>query len=110
MAGALGSRVEQNASSTPRGPSRKPMTTAAVSREGSENLFATPEIVADHRADGSIWLKSATPLRQASRCVGDWLEHWARQTPERIFLGERATVDAPRITLAYNEALRPGAS
>jgi len=45
--------------------------------------------VAERRADGSILLRSATPLQHHARCVGDWLEHWARQTPERVFLGER---------------------
>ena len=42
----------------------------------------------------------------SARCVGDWLEHWARQTPERIFLGERANVDAPWTTVTYSDALR----
>ena len=37
---------------------------------------------------------------------GDWLEHWARQAPDRIFLGERSSVDAPWTTLTYKEALR----
>ncbi len=79
---------------------------AAVSRENSDPLFATPEIVADRRADGTIWLKSTAPLQPSARCVGDWLEHWARQTPERIFLGERASVDAPWTTVSYKDALR----
>ena len=66
------------------------MTTAAATRrDHSGTLFATPEIMADRRADGTIWLKSTAPLQPHARCVGDWLEHWARQTPERIFLGER---------------------
>ena len=56
------------------------MTSAAtVGRHQSETLFATPAIVADRRADGSIVLKSLTPLRDSARCVGDWLEQWARQ-------------------------------
>jgi feruloyl-CoA synthase len=83
------------------------MTIAAANlRDNSETLFATPEIVADRRADGSIWLKSTTPLQQGARCVGDWLEHWARQTPDRIFLGERSSVEAPWTTVTYTDALR----
>jgi feruloyl-CoA synthase len=83
------------------------MTLAAADRGvNPEPLFATPEIVADRRADGTIWLKSATPLQQDARCVGDWLEHWARQTPDRIFLGERSSVDAPWTTVTYQDALR----
>ena len=83
------------------------MTTAAASRrESSETLFATPEIVADRRADGTIWLKSTMPLRQDARCVGDWLEQWAQKSPERIFLGERPDVGAPWTTVTYSDALR----
>ena len=79
---------------------------AANRRDHPETLFATPEIVAERRADGSIWLKSATPLQPGARCVGDWLEQWARQMPERIFLGERSNVDAPWTTVTYKDALQ----
>ena len=79
---------------------------AAGLREDREALFATPDIVAERRADGSIWLKSMTPLQSAARCIGDWLEHWARRSPERIFLGERSSVDAPWTTVTYKDALR----
>jgi feruloyl-CoA synthase len=79
---------------------------AANRREPPEALFATPDIVAEGRADGSIWLKSTAPLQQHARCVGDWLEHWATQTPDRIFLGERSGVDAPWTTIIYKDALR----
>jgi feruloyl-CoA synthase len=83
------------------------MNVVAVSRrEYPETLFATPDIGAERRADGSIWLRSMTPLREAARCVGDWLEAWARQAPERIFLGERGNADAPWTTVTYNDALR----
>jgi feruloyl-CoA synthase len=81
-------------------------TAAAISRKGSQPLFAAPAIVADRRPDGSIILKSTEPLRPSARCVGDWLEHWARETPERIFLGERASVDALWTTVSYRDALR----
>jgi feruloyl-CoA synthase len=79
---------------------------AASRRDNPETLFATPAIAAERRADRSIWLRSTTPLQPAGRCVGDWLEHWVRQTPERIFLGERASVDAPWKTVTYHDALR----
>ncbi|HEU0083574.1 MAG TPA: feruloyl-CoA synthase [Bradyrhizobium sp.] len=82
------------------------MNVAAVSRDHPQSLFAPPAIVADRRADGSILLRSTAPLQPCARCVGDWLEHWARQTPERIFLGERLAVDAPWTTITYADALR----
>jgi feruloyl-CoA synthase len=82
------------------------MTTAAVISRDDPTLFAAPAIVADRRADGSIIVKSTVPLQPGARCVGDWLEHWARQTPDKIFLGERAKADAPWTTVSYSDALR----
>jgi feruloyl-CoA synthase len=82
------------------------MTSAAARRDDSETLFATPEIVIDRRADGSIVLKSSAPLQPSARCVGDWLEQWARQTPDKDFLGERPNIDAPWTTVTYRDALR----
>jgi feruloyl-CoA synthase len=79
---------------------------AAPGRDQSETLFATPAIVADRRADGSIVLKSTTPLQPSARCIGDWLEHWARQAPERVFLADRASADAPWVTVTYKDALK----
>jgi feruloyl-CoA synthase len=78
---------------------------AALGRDRSKTLFATPAIVVDRRADGSIILKSTTPLRESARCIGDWLEHWARQAPDRIFLADRVAADAPWSTVTYKEAL-----
>jgi feruloyl-CoA synthase len=79
---------------------------AASRRDNPQTLFAAPDIVADRRPDGSVLLRSMTPLRETARCVGDWLEHWARQAPERTFLGERPSVDAPWTTITYKDALR----
>jgi feruloyl-CoA synthase len=82
------------------------MYVAASRRDVPETLFAAPAIAVERRADGSIWLKSMTPLQPAARCIGDWLEHWARQTPDGIFLGERSSIDAPWTTITYKDALR----
>ena len=82
------------------------MNVLAVSRDHPETLFAAPSVAAERRADGSILLKSTTPLQPYARCVGDWLEHWARQAPERIFLGERFSVEAPWTAITYRDALR----
>ncbi|MCP3386962.1 feruloyl-CoA synthase [Bradyrhizobium sp. CCGUVB4N] len=72
----------------------------------ASSLFAAPKTVAEHRADGSIVLRSGDPLRDCARCVGDWLEHFARQTPDTIFLAERDGADAPWATVTYAGALR----
>ena len=69
------------------------MNSATASRNPSETLFATPAIVAGRRDDGSIVVRSTTPLQAGVRCIGDWLEHWARQAPERIFLADRARLE-----------------
>jgi feruloyl-CoA synthase len=82
------------------------MNVVANRRDTPDALFAPPDIVAERRADGSIWLKSTAPLQASARCVGDWLEHWARQAPDRIFLGERFGADAPWMTITYQDALR----
>src|SRR5262245_49993478 len=82
------------------------MAIAATSEDSSRSLFATPAIVADRRSDGSIVLRSSTPLHESARCIGDWLEHWARQAPSRIFLADRTGADAPWTTVTYSDALR----
>jgi feruloyl-CoA synthase len=71
-----------------------------------ESLFAEPAVAKVERTDGSIILRSTQPLEEAAPCVGDWLEHWAARTPDRIFLGERSSVDAPWTTVSYKDALR----
>lgn len=83
------------------------MTAAAAHRQvGTQALFASPDIIADRRADGSIWLKSATPLQPFARCVGDWLEQWARETPDTVFLAERGSAALPWAKLTYRDTLR----
>jgi feruloyl-CoA synthase len=80
--------------------------TVALDMAPPEALFAAPRIIVDRRTDGTIRLRSAVPLEAGARCVGEWLEHWAAQTPERIFLGERMSVDAPWRTVTYASALQ----
>ena len=106
IAGPRGSRVEQTPAPPKRACEEADDVRRRYRRDNSETLFATPEIVADRRADGSIWLKSTDAAAAGARCVGDWLEHWARQTPERIFLGERSDAEAPWTTVTYKDALR----
>jgi len=82
------------------------MTAMADRSLDAERLFAPAEIVADRRADGSIWLRSTATLQPGARCTGEWLEHWARQTPHRVYLAERWHAEAPWTTLSYSQALR----
>jgi len=39
--------------------------------------------------DGSFALRSPVALRPYARCVGEWLERWAGETPDAIALAER---------------------
>ena len=39
--------------------------------------------------DGSFVLSSPAPLQAYTRCIGEWLEHWAAQTPEYDAVLER---------------------
>jgi feruloyl-CoA synthase len=71
-----------------------------------DGLFLKPRVVSDPQPDGSIILRSATDLQLFSRCVGEWLEQWARLTPDKPFLAERSGIDMPWSLLSYADTLR----
>jgi feruloyl-CoA synthase len=70
------------------------------------NLFATPRTDIQRRADGALLLRSPVPLDPTARCVGVWLEHWARHRPDKVFLAERASPAVPWTVVTYAGALR----
>ncbi|MCB1756668.1 MAG: feruloyl-CoA synthase [Gammaproteobacteria bacterium] len=71
--------------------------------EGHAAKFADPHVLIEARADGTRILRSGMALGDSyARCVGEWLEHWARTTPGQIFLAERDTDDRWQ-TLSYGE-------
>ncbi|MBL8328931.1 MAG: feruloyl-CoA synthase [Rubrivivax sp.] len=51
--------------------------------------LAPPRVMREDLPGGGFILRHAEPLQPHARCIGDWLEHWARTTPEAIFLSER---------------------
>ncbi len=53
-------------------------------------LFAAPAMDVRRRDDGALILSNPVPLQPYGRCVGESLEYWGRQAPERAFLQERA--------------------
>ena len=55
----------------------------------SKLAFAPREVALEKRADGSMVMRSPQKLGPAARCVTEWLVHWARESPDRIFLNER---------------------
>ena len=82
------------------------MQVAATRNDRIAELFATPSVTSTRRADGSILLRSTTPLGPRQRAIGEWLERWAVETPDKVFLAERMDTRAEWSTLSYREALR----
>ncbi len=74
----------------------------AVAGGSSRTLFARPALAVERRPDGTQIARSREPLGAYSRCIGEWLVHWAGETPERTFLAERRDGEWTRIS--YSEA------
>jgi feruloyl-CoA synthase len=51
--------------------------------------LAAPRVRRRDLGGGAFVLSHADPLQPFTRCVGDWLEHWAQTTPQAPFLSER---------------------
>src|SRR5262249_5142535 len=58
----------------------------------------------EQRADGTLVLRSPEPLRPAARCLGEYLERWAAERPNELFLAPRSG-NAWR-TVTWSEARR----
>ncbi len=54
-----------------------------------ETQLAPPRTIRIDFDDGSFALRSPVALRPYARCVGEWLERWARETPDALALAER---------------------
>lgn len=66
-------------------------------------LCVAPKVTRNIREDGTQYLTSAIALDENyARCVGEWLEHWAQQTPDAVFLAERDAAGDWQ-TLSYAE-------
>jgi feruloyl-CoA synthase len=51
--------------------------------------FLPAKVDVERREDGTLTLRSPVPLRPYARCLGEHLEHWAREQPDRLFLAQR---------------------
>jgi feruloyl-CoA synthase len=69
-----------------------------------EELFADPAVILEVRLDGTRLFSSKLALPDYGRCTGEWLERWARETPDATFLAERGP-DGQWITLSYAQTL-----
>jgi len=72
---------------------------------GAERDFAPARVDVEERAGGTLLLRSPQPLRAYARCLGEHLERWAHEAPERLFLAQRSADGAWR-KLTYAQALR----
>jgi len=52
-------------------------------------LLAPPRVVRIGLDDGSVVLRSPEPLQPYARCIGEWLERWAAETPDAAAFAER---------------------
>ena len=60
--------------------------------------FAPAAVDVERRADGVQVLRSPQQLQPCARCLGEHLERWAREAPDRCFLAERAGAVWRRLT------------
>src|SRR4030095_579778 len=70
-----------------------------------ESQLAPPRTVRIDFDDGSFALRSPVALQPYARCIGEWLERWARETPDALALAER-TPDGQGWRRLHYRALR----
>lgn len=61
----------------------------------AQGFFEDPSVLAPPRTvkidfdDGTFVLRSPEPLQPYARCIGEWIERWAAETPDVLALAER---------------------
>ena len=64
-----------------------------------------PDVDIEHRADGSMVLRSRATLDEAPQTIFEWLDRWAKLRPDQAFVTEPVP-DAGRRVLTYADARR----
>jgi len=67
---------------------------------------APPRTVRIDFDDGSFSLRSPVALQPYARCIGEWVERWARETPDALALAERTPDGDGWRRLTYGELRR----
>src|SRR2546427_261969 len=67
--------------------------------------FLPARVDVERRTDGTIVLRSPEPLRPYARCLGEYLERWAAEKPDDVFLAEREGQMWRKITWAETRRL-----
>ncbi len=62
--------------------------------------FGPPDVTVERRADGAMLVRSPHPLKPYPDAVTDWLDHWAKVAPTRVFLAERQGEAWRKVTYA----------
>ena len=63
--------------------------------------FFSPDVEL-RRVGETFYMRSKEPLRAFDKRIGDWLDHWARVSPDQVFLVEQTA--AGERTLSYGDA------
>jgi feruloyl-CoA synthase len=66
--------------------------------------YRAHSVVRENRADGTIILRSGYDMTPPVAKSADWLENWAAQTPEAVFIAERSGAGWREVS--YREALQ----
>src|SRR5271166_1608015 len=89
------------------------MRPEALSHAGKETMtrlkltFGPPDVTVERRLDRALIVRSPHPLGAYPAAVTDWLDHWAKVAPDRVFLAERARQTWRKVTYAQaREAAR----
>jgi feruloyl-CoA synthase len=64
--------------------------------------FFAPDVELTRHGEDAWLMRSLEPLADYGHRVGDWLDHWAREAPDRTFMVEQ--VGAGERTICYAEA------
>ncbi len=82
---------------------RSPGNMTGVERDPAR-LFAPVAVELERRTDGAALVRATAALEPYARCINEYLVHWARAAPDRVFLTERGT-DGKWSGVTYGEAL-----
>lgn len=66
--------------------------------------FRPHDVIREDRADGSVLLRARAELGPVAERTTDWLEHWAKVTPQAVFLAERSGEGWREVTYAEARA------
>ena len=67
------------------------------------SLLAPPRTALIRFDDDTFVLRSPEPLKPYARCIGDWLERWARETPDATAFAQRAA-DGSVVAMSWRQA------